>query len=118
MSEPEDFKILEGYAVFRPNVQVSVEIGAKSVTTAIAFARERKIRKLLVGASGWAGSKPPGLATRYLYLNDWARAAGGSVRVAFVTRPEFIDPKKFGHLVAANAGFIAEVFTTEEEALI
>jgi hypothetical protein len=29
-----------------------------------------------------------------------------------------IDPQKFGHTVAANIGFIAEVFTAGEDALI
>ncbi len=117
MSELENFEILEDHAVFRPPGQVSAEIGAKLVATAIAFARERNIRKLLVDASGWAGSKQPSRAKRYFYINDWARAAGGLVRVAFVTRPEFIDPRKFGRIVASNADFIAEVFTTDDEAL-
>jgi hypothetical protein len=34
-----------------------------------------------------------------------------------VTRPERIDHQKFGITVAANLGSIAEVFTSEEDAL-
>jgi hypothetical protein len=37
--------------------------------------------------------------------------------MALVTRPERIDPEKFGRIVAANLGCIIEVFTSEEDAL-
>jgi hypothetical protein len=117
MSELEHFEVLSDYAVFRPTGQVSVEKGAELVTTAIAFARAHRIRKLLVDASNLTGFEPPGIATRYFYMHDWARASAGSVRVAFLARPEMIDPQKFGRTVAANVGFIANVFTTEEDAL-
>src|SRR5262245_19036923 len=117
MSELEHFEILKDHAVFRPTGQVSVDSGAELVTTAIAFARARRIRKLLVDASNLTGFEPPGIAARYFYMHGWARAAGGYVRVAFLARPEMIDPQKFGRTVAANVGFTADVFTTEEDAL-
>ena len=41
----------------------------------------------------------------------------GVVRVALVVRPERFDPRKFSTTVAANRGFTADAFTTEEEAL-
>jgi hypothetical protein len=34
-----------------------------------------------------------------------------------VTRPERIDPQRFGITVAANIGSVIEVFTSEEDAL-
>ena len=58
----------------------------------------------------------PDIATRYFFIHEWARAAGGCVFVVLVARPEMIDPQKFGVTVAANAGLTSEVFDSEEEA--
>jgi hypothetical protein len=117
MSMPEHFEILEDYAVFRPTGKVTLQRAVEMVTDAIAFAREHRIRKLLVNTLNLTGYEPPDLAMRYFFVQDWARAAGRHVRVALVTRPERIDPQKFGITVAANLGSIAEVFTSEEDAL-
>ncbi len=111
-----DLEIFEDYAVFRPTGQVILERAIEMVTTAIAFARARRIGKLLVDGSSLTGYGPPSIAERYFFIHDWARAAAGAVRVAFVTKPEMIDAQKFGRTVAANVGFIADAFTTEEEA--
>lgn len=118
MSDLEHFEILEEHAIYRPTGQISVDHAADLVTSAIAFARARGIRKLLVDASDLTGFDPPGIASRYFYIHSWARAAEGSVRVAFLARPELIDQQKFGRTVAANVGFIADVFTTLPEALL
>jgi hypothetical protein len=117
MSELEHFEILKDYAVFRPPGQVTLERAVKMVTDAIIFAREHRIRKLLVNTSNLTGYEPPDVATRYFFVHDLARAAARDVRVALVTRPERIDHRKFGITVAANLGFIVEVFTSEEDAL-
>jgi hypothetical protein len=118
MSRPEHFEILKEHAVFRPTGKVSIEQAVELVTAAIAFARSLHIRQLLVDASNLTGFEPPSVTTRYFFIQKWARAAAGGVRVAFVARPEMIDPQKFGTIVAANVGFIADTFTTEEDALI
>ena len=118
MSKPEHFEILKERAVFRPTGQVSIEQAVELVTSAIAFARSLHIQKLLVDASNLTGFEPPAIAMRYFFVHEWARAAEGGVRVALVTRPEMIDPRKFGITVAANRGFTADAFTTEEDALI
>lgn len=117
MSDLGHFEILKERAVFRPTGQVSMEQAMELVTAAITFARSLHIRKLLVDTFNLTGFKSPDVVTRYFYIHDWARAAGGVVRLALVARPEMIDPRKFGSTVAANVGFIADVFTTEEEAL-
>jgi hypothetical protein len=90
---------------------------AELVATAIGFARLINIRRLLVDITNLTGFEPPDLALRYLIIHEWARAAGRSVRVAIVARPEMIDNQKFGSIVAANIGFAADAFTTEEDAL-
>jgi hypothetical protein len=117
MSMPEHFEIPEDYAVFRPTGKVTLQCAVEMVTDAIAFAREHRIQKLLVNTLNLTGYEPPSLTARYFFVHDWARASGRRVRVALVTRPERIDPQKFGITVAANLGSIAEVFTSEEDAL-
>jgi hypothetical protein len=117
MSKPEHFEILKERAVFRPTGQVSIGQAAELVATAIGFARSINIRRLLVDITELTGFEPPDLALRYLIIHEWARAAGKSVSVALVVRPEMIDQQKFGSTVAANIGFVADAFTTEEDAL-
>ncbi len=39
------------------------------------------------------------------------------MRAVMVARPEWIDPQKFGVIVAANRGFDANVFPKEAEAI-
>ncbi|MDX1440414.1 MAG: hypothetical protein R3284_10985, partial [Rubricoccaceae bacterium] len=51
------------------------------------------------------------------FIHEWAEAAHGAVRVALLARPEMLDPERFGVTVAANLGFTADAFTSEEEAL-
>ena len=92
------------------------------VTQEIDFARALDVRKLLVDITNLSGFELPGVVLRYFLIHEWARAAGGSVCVALVTRPEMIDseradPRKIGTVVAAEIGFTADVFTTEEDAL-
>jgi hypothetical protein len=117
MSKPDQFEIQKAHAIFRPTGQVSIGQVAELVTTAIDFARSLNIRNLLVDITNLTGFESPDIALRYFIIHDWARAAGGSVRVAILLRPEMIDPQKFGNTVAANVGFTAHAFTTEEDAL-
>ena len=114
--KPEHFEVLEDHAVFRPSGQVSLEQAVHLVTSAITYAREQELRKLMVVTTGLTGFDPPDIATRYFFVHEWARAAGGRVCVAMVARPEMIDPHKFGVTVAGNAGLTSEVFDSEEEA--
>ena len=116
MSVRENFEILEDYVVFRPTGKVTLERAVEIVMDAIVFAREQHIRKLLVNTSNLTGYEPPSLTARYFFVHNWARAAR-DVRIALVTRPERIDPQRFGITVAANLGSIIEVFTSEEDAL-
>lgn len=117
MSELEHFEMVGDHAVFRPTGEVSLLQAIQMVTAAIAFAREQHVRKLMVVTSGLTGFEPPSLAARYFFIHEWARAAGGSVRVAVVAKPEMIDPQKFGVTVAATSGLIGDVFASEDEAI-
>ena len=115
--EPEDLEMVQGLALYRPVGEVSLQQGVELVTSAIALAREHHVPKLMVDTSGLTGFESPSIITRYCYAKDWAAASRGAVRVALVSRPEMIDPQKFQVMVAANNGFISDVFESEEEAL-
>ena len=69
MSEPENFEVPKDHAVFRPTGQVSIEQAVELVTTAIAFARTRRIRKLLVDVSNLTGFEQPGLKAAKIYVD-------------------------------------------------
>ena len=122
MDELRNFEIQKGYAVFRPTGQVSVAQAVHLVTDGIAFARTLDVRKLLVDTTNLTGFESPGVVLRYFLINECARAAGGSVCVALVTRPEMVDSekvdlRKIGITAAAEIGLTADIFTTEEDAL-
>ncbi len=108
---------MEGYAVFRPTGEVSLAQAVQLVTSALVAAREQQIKKLLVVGTGLTGFEPPSISNRYFLMQEWARAAQGSVCVAMVIKPELIDAQKFGVTVGENAGLRNNVFASEQEAL-
>jgi hypothetical protein len=113
----KDFEILEDYAVFRPTARMSLHEAAHLLTSAITYAREHKVRKLLLDITRLTGFEPPNLANRYFFFQEWARASQGQVAVAFVAPPEMIDPEKIGIVIGENAGLRGDAFTTEPEAI-
>jgi len=117
MDIEEHLEVGESYCRFRPAETVSMVEWVEWVTLAIEFCRGRQIQKLLVDASGLTRLTPPTLMDRFLMVEDWARAAGGMVIVAMISRPEMIHPQKFGVKVAADLGLKGDVFTNEREAL-
>lgn len=60
---------------------------------------------------------PPTLVDRLRMVREWADAAEGRVRIAMLTRPEFIDPERFGIVAAGNFGLSAQVFDVEADAI-
>ena len=72
---------------------------------------------MLVVTTGLIGFPPPTLMERFDFAVQWAGAAEAGICVAVVARPEMIDPHKFGVTVARNRGLIADVFTSEADAL-
>jgi hypothetical protein len=116
-SEFQDFKIVSDHAEYRPVAQCSLGEAADLIASALAFARDQGIKKLLVVTVRLTGFDPPNVIDRYEIIHQWARASGRAVQVAVVARPEMIDPQKFGVTVAYNIGFRCDVFPSEEEAL-
>jgi hypothetical protein len=117
MSNPEQYKLVEDRAEFRPVGSMTLGQAVEMVTKAITFTREQNLRKLLVDTTGLTGFESPSVAARYFFMKEWAYAAGGMVCIAMVARPEMIDPQKFGVTVGANLGLQSNVFASEEEAL-
>ncbi len=96
---------------------MSLHQAVQLVTAAITSAREQRIPKLLVDASGLTDLDPPNIGSRYFFVHEWGNAAGGAVRIALVVPPEMIDRQKFGITVAANVGLVSDVFSSEPAAL-
>ena len=104
-------------AVYRLAGPLPLATAVQMVTSAISLARAEDVRRLMVVLLDLTGFEPPDVVTRYAYVEEWAQASSGVVRVAFVVRPERIEPQGFDVTVARNRGFRAEVFATEAEAL-
>lgn len=116
MTAPEFFEIRQGYAYYRPVGQVSLDQATGLLVRALEYAMEQNIAKLLVNAA-YLSMPFPTLSDRYFAVREWARVAGGCVRLSIVLAPEIIDPEGFGAVVAKNAGLAANLFTSEPEAL-
>jgi hypothetical protein len=117
MNVNENIEVTGDCAFYRPAGKVTLEQGAELVDQAIVFARDRRIAKLLVNCTNLTGFPSPTLPQRYFMVRGWAKTAQGLVQMVMVVRPEMIDPEKFGMTVAHNAGFLADVYPTEPEAL-
>lgn len=60
---------------------------------------------------------PPSLVERLRMVREWAGVAEGRVRVAMLTRSEYIDPERFGIIAAGKFGLSAQVFDVESDAI-
>ena len=116
MSDLDGLELEGRRAVFRPVGSVSFDQVVFLVSAAIAAARRRKARELLVDTTGLTGFPPPGTGERFLAVVEWAEEASGGLRLAMVARQEMIDPNKFGVTVASNRGLTSNIFPTEAEA--
>jgi len=111
------FDFIDDIAVLRIVGEFTLPIGVELVRTGIAQAREQHISRLMVVITETTGYDVPSLSMRLSMMRQWADAAGGTIRLVVVCRPEFIDPHKFGVTMAANFGMVANVFETEDEAM-
>ena len=114
---PEHFEVLEGYCCFRLSGHGPLEEAASKVIAVIIFAREHRMRNLLVDTTGWTGHKSPDALERYHVAQAFAEAARSEVKVAMVVRPEMMDPNKFEVTVARNRWMVGNVFDSEKDAM-
>ena len=113
---PEHFEIGEGHAIHRPEGNVSFLEGLDLLSRAVVYCRENGIRRLLIDLTKLTGFGPIGTAERFAFGERLARDAKAAVKVAFVARPEVLDPSRFGVTVARNRGLFSNAFTSESEA--
>lgn len=111
-------EVREGICWFRPCGECSLVEAVELITGAIAFCRDRSVNKMLVDATGLIGVPVPSLVDRFLMVEEWAHEAEGMVAVALVIHAEYIHPEKFGIRVAADLGLIADVYTSETDAIL
>jgi hypothetical protein len=64
-----------------------------------------------------AAFRSPSVVDRMRMARLWADAADSRLRIVVVARPEFIDPERFGVVVAANFGLTVQVFECQEDAI-
>jgi hypothetical protein len=87
-----------------------------TVTAVVRRMLAQGLPHLLVDARQ-AGFDVPSLVDRLHMVRQWAEAAGGRVRIAVVAPPEFIDPERFGVVMAGQFGLAGEVFEGEPDAI-
>ena len=116
MEELDGFVIEEGRGIYRPVGSISFYEAVARVRAAIAAARMKKVRELLVDSTALTGFASPDTFQRFLASVAWSDEAKGGVCMAMVAKAEMIDPNKFGVTVATNRGLVSNVFTTEGEA--
>jgi hypothetical protein len=102
---------------YRPEGKVTFERAVELVAEAMRHARSLGLNDLVVNSLGLSGFAPPSIFARHAFALKWAEAAGASLTVAMVARPEIIDPEKIGVLMAQNRGVSGDVFTTEVAAI-
>jgi hypothetical protein len=117
MNMADYLEIKAGIGEFRPRGECALVEAVDLITDAIGHCRDRRVNRLLVVTTGLVGVSIPTLVDRFLMVEQWAREASGMVVVAMVASPEYVHPQKFGVIVAADLGLVADVFTSESDAL-
>jgi len=114
---PTHMHVEDGVCRFHPRGECTLVEAVDLVSRAIAYCRSERLRKLLVNASELTGVPVPSLVDRFLMVEEWAWEAKSMVVVVMVVQAEYIHPKKFGVMVAADFGLTVDVYTSEAEAL-
>lgn len=91
--------------------------GVHQITDAILRAKAEGLGKLLVDITGITGVDPPSVDMRFWLMGEFAKAGRSSIRVALVTRREFMSEERFGIAVGMNQGFVSNLFETRDAAL-
>ena len=117
MRTPQRVEVSADIGRFRPRGECTLVEAVDLIGSAIAYCRGRRVDKLLIDVTGLVGVSIPSLVDRFLMVEEWASKANGMVAVSMVVHPEYIHPKKFGVKVAADLGLLADVHTTEEDAV-
>src|SRR6185437_5136187 len=101
------FEVFGDIACFSIGGEQDLVDGVHQITDAILRTKARGLGKLMVDVTGITGVQPPSVEMRFWLMGEWAKAGRGSVRMALVTRPEFISEDRFGIAFGMNQGFIS-----------
>ena len=115
MTELQDLEIKEEYACYRPSSETTVEAALKQAVEVIAYCREQNVTRLFIDTTGL--EVPPLSTMQRFQVGVTLAEAAGPLKIAFLPRPEMIDPELFGLTVARNRGLRGAVFKNSEEAL-
>jgi hypothetical protein len=107
----------DGYARLQLRLDCSLADAVGLIEETIRICETEGRERLLVDIRDVTGFPPPPVADRFFFISDWARAAGGRVRLAIVARPDYIHPQKIGVTIAGNRGLIGEIFDDESAAV-
>lgn len=111
------FEVVGDIAFFSISGEQDFVIGVHEITDAILRTKACGMGKLLVDITRISGVEPPSVEMRFWLMGEWAKAGRGAVRLALVTRSEFISEDRFGIAFGMNQGFISNLFETRESAL-
>lgn len=117
MMVPDNYHISDNYARYSPQGNFSLQQAVELLIESVIHSRNHAIGKLLIDTRGLHGFSSPSAYDRFFLSVQLAYEAAGLIKIAFVARPELIDPQKFGITVARNRGLQADVFTSGSEAL-
>ncbi|MDE2053776.1 MAG: hypothetical protein KGI62_03715 [Xanthomonadaceae bacterium] len=110
------FEVLGDIAFFSISGEHDLVGGVHQITDAILRTKSRGVGKLLVDITRITGVEPPSVEMRFWLMGEWAKAGRGSVRMALVTRREFMSEDRFGIAFGMNQGFTSNLFETRERA--
>ena len=108
---------IDDMGIVRLEGDLRLDRAVRVASDGIRMAREQGLRKLMIATLDLRVPGPVTLTDRLAMVREWADAAQGRVCLAVVARPELIDAERFGVVVAAGLGLVANVFTREDEAL-
>jgi hypothetical protein len=111
------YEVVADVARFRLGGEQGFVDGVHQITDAILRTKTLGVDKLLVDIRSISGVEPPSVENRFWLMGEWAKAGRGCVRLALVTRPEFISEDRFGVAFGMNQGFISNLFESEAQAL-
>lgn len=114
---PSSYTVIGDTAWFRASGRQDLVDGVHQVTAAILRAKPEGLGKLLVDVTGITGVDPPSVDMRFWLMGEFAKAGRGSIRMALVTRREFMSEDRFGIAFGMNQGFVSHLFETCEAAL-
>lgn len=111
------FEVVGDIAWFRASGEQDFVHGVDLVRAAIEQTKTLGLGKLVVDILHITGIAPPSVEMRLWMMGEWAKAGRAAVRVAVVTRPEFMSVDRFGIAFGMNKGFTSNLFETAEQAV-